>query len=63
MPWLVNGSVRKAKLRVWSYHYVEDVLVLGLMVQPFSSVEHACAGVHPKLSHADGIDATVDGVA
>lgn len=63
MPWLVNGPVRREKLRVWSYHYVEDVLVLSLVIQPFGSVEYACVGVHPELPHADGVDATMDGVA
>ena len=63
MPLLINGSVRREKLRVWSYHYVEDVLVLGLMVQPFGSVEYARVGVHPELPHADGVNAAVDGVA
>lgn len=33
------------------------------MIQPFSSVEHTRAGVYPELPHADGINATVDGVA
>lgn len=39
------------------------MLVLGLMVQPFGSVEYARVGVHPELPHADGVDAAVDGVA
>lgn len=47
----------------WSYHYVENVLVLGLMVQSLSSVEHASAGVNPEFSHADGVDAAVDSIA
>lgn len=39
------------------------MLVLGFMIQPFGSVEYTCVGVHPELPHADGVDATVDGVA
>lgn len=48
---------------VWSYHYVENVLVLGLMVQSLCSVEHARAGVNPEFPRADGVDAAVHSVA
>lgn len=51
------------QLCVWTYHDVEDVLVLGLVVQPLGSVEHAGAGVHPEFSHAGGVDAAVHCVA
>lgn len=39
------------------------MLVLGLVVQPLSSVEHASARVNPEFPHAGRVDATVDSVA
>lgn len=60
---MVSDSAGKACQAGCSYHYVEDVLVLGLVVQPLGRVEHASAGVDPEFSHADGINAAVDGIA
>ena len=48
---------------MWAYHYIENVLVLGLVVQSLRGVEHARAGVNPELPHADCVDAAVDSVA
>lgn len=48
---------------MWAYHYVENMLVLGLVVQPLGSVEHAGAGVDPEFPHADDVNAAVDSVA
>lgn len=61
----MNGHrlCQESEFAAWSYHDVEDVLVLGLVVQPLGSVEHASAGVNPEFPHAGRVHAAVDAVA
>ena len=60
---LSAGAPLGGRQAAWSYHHMQDVLVLRLVVQPLGRVEDARAGVYAELPHAARVDAAVDAVA